>query len=104
METKPEYKIVGTQTPWGKAQYRYKYARGVTFYGTAGHGGFKVSPSMLKKMPRKLQNPTGWYEEDCEWCKVALAFPELFPQSKRDAAKSTWEKWFNDNGTYKRFL
>lgn len=88
--------LVSTWTPWGKAQYVYKFTRGINFYGTAGHGGFKVSKTMLKRMPINLQNSDGWYEEDCEWCKVALSFPQFFGEVELEAAELTFNKWFSN--------
>lgn len=66
------------QTPWGKSQYSKKITRGINFYGTAGHGGYKVSKKLNESMPEALRNDNGWYEEDCDWAKVAIAFPQHF--------------------------
>lgn len=78
-----------TSTPWGTAQYAYRYMRGVTFYGTAGHGGFKVSEKLNATMPAHLRIDDGWYEEDCDWSKVALAFPALFSAHEVAEASSS---------------
>lgn len=91
----------GTSTPWGRADYRYKYCSGINSYGTPGHGGFKVSAKMLAKMPEALRNPDGWYEEDCEACKVIIAFPHLFDAGKVASAQKSFDFWFNSDGTYK---
>jgi hypothetical protein len=94
------WKRTSTWTPWGKADLVEKITRGINFYNTPGHGGFKVSKGLLSKMPKQYVNPDGWYEEDCEWCKVVLAFPEYF-EHKVEGAQKTWDVWFKDDGTYK---
>jgi hypothetical protein len=40
-------------------------------------------------MPVYLRNVDGWYEEDCEWAKVALAFPKRFTSKNLEHAKDT---------------
>ena len=73
-------------TPWGASNYHEKYGPGITFYGTASHGGFKVSDKMNAQVPQFLkdagfngQPERGWYEEDCDWAILALVFPDAFP-------------------------
>lgn len=74
----------GTRTPWGPADTRTRYAEGIYFYTTIGHGGFHLSWQRLGQMTEKLGpvktfcGDPQWFEEDCDWCYVALAFPELF--------------------------
>jgi hypothetical protein len=75
------------KTPWGTSQRQKKIASGITFYETARHGGFKVSPEKTQEMPPCLRNKDGWYEEDCEWAKVALSFKDLFTEPELVAAK-----------------
>ncbi len=74
-------------TPWGKPQSCEEYGEGVFVYSTASHGGYKVTKQ--KAMPEALRNETGWYEEDCEWARVALGFPELFTAYEKKAAEET---------------
>lgn len=80
---------MATSTPWGPSQYSTKYGFGITSYGTAGHGGFKVCATLNAKMPDCLRLNDGWYEEDCEWARVALAFPDRFSEKQIAAAKDT---------------
>ena len=70
-------------TPWGASQQQKKIADGITSYSTASHGGYHVSAARLAEMPDCIRDfktyaGTGWYEEDCDWCLVALSFPSLF--------------------------
>jgi len=88
-------------TPWGKSQGKEIVATGITFYSTAGHGGYYVSKAMRSIMPARYVNHDGWYEEDCEWAKVALSFPYLFTPSIVEAAATTFRHWCNDDGTYR---
>jgi hypothetical protein len=44
----------------------------------------------------------GWFEEDCDWARVVLAFPDLFTEESKAAAERTvrgswpdiWEKFY----------
>lgn len=69
---------MSTRTPWGPSQTSDKIAPGIMNYTTAGHGGVHVSKKRLAAMPEYLRREKGWYEEDCEWTLVALAFPQFF--------------------------
>lgn len=83
----------GTQTPWGRAQYSRQYARGINFYGTAGHGGFRVSAGLQKRLHPSLSKFGGWFEEDCEWALVVLSFPEYFSGEEIGKARQTAKDW-----------
>src|SRR3546814_2748636 len=54
-------------------------------------------------MPGVLRVAGGWYEEDCEWAKVAIGFPDLFTDYERCHADRTLrdyypECWEADHG------
>jgi hypothetical protein len=87
-------------TPWGKSDSVKRYAPGINFYSTPRHGGIKVSKTVLALMPPHLRNDDGWYEEDLEWCKVAMAFPHFFTGAMADLAKKLHKEYFNSDGTY----
>ena len=88
-------------TPWGKSQGRAdKLAPGINFYSTAGHGGYKVSKTTLALMPPALRNEDGWYEEDMEWCKIAIAFPHLFTPAIVSIARELHYFYYNPDGTH----
>lgn len=83
-------------TPWGKADQVRHIGRGIKSVCTPSHGGYYVPPAELAKMPeaaRKTHAGPGWYEEDCDWCLVALAFPDLFEEPAIAAAVTTCENW-----------
>lgn len=70
-------------TPWGKAQEVKEIADGITRASTASHGGYRISAERHHAMPDVLRahEPYAgrhWYEEDCDWAVVALAFPDEF--------------------------
>ncbi len=69
-----------TSSPWGKVQTQKELAPGIIAVTTASHGGIWVAPDKLEKMPIKATGYSygGWFEEDCDWALVALAFPEAF--------------------------
>ena len=96
---------MATWTPWGTADYREKLAPGITFYGTPGHGGYKLSKGRNERMPDYMKDDhntrAGWYEEDCEWAKVVTVFWQDFPPTLRAQAKGSLKGWFPD--AYERF-
>lgn len=80
-------------TPWGKSDSKQVLVPGITFYGTPGHGGYYVSKAVRAVMPPQYVNSDGWYEEDCEWAKVALSFPHLFTPAIVRVAQESYERW-----------
>lgn len=85
-----------TRTPWGAAQSKVVYADGIISYETASHGGFKVHARYNREIPAPYRNENGWYEEDCEWAKVAVSFPAFFTEREVRLAKDTVRNWFPD--------
>lgn len=81
-------------TPWGGSQGGEVYAEGVVFHHTASHGGFNLDDARNAAMPAVLRVEGGWYEEDCEWAKVAFGFPELFTAYERRIAEKTLRDTF----------
>src|ERR1700712_5170574 len=84
-------------TPWGLAQSSTEIAPGITFHETASHGGYELSPARIATMPKPLREfqpfaGPGFYEEDCDWALVALAFPQFFPDDAREAAMRTLKR------------
>ena len=70
-------------TPWGLADYEKPMGEsGIIAVSTSSHGGYYVPPELYNAMPEPLRfNPYGggtWFEEDCEWALVALAYPQHF--------------------------
>ncbi|HEY9579489.1 MAG TPA: hypothetical protein VIR65_06450 [Rhizorhapis sp.] len=81
-------------TPWGLAQSSEIYANGVVFHSTASHGGIKLDRARNMAMPGVLRVAGGWYEEDCEWAKVAIGFPDLFTDYERCHADRTLRDYY----------
>lgn len=86
-------------TPWGMAQRKTEYADGITFYSTSSHGGFKVSAKRFAEMPERIRavgtfaGDPGWFEEDCDWALVAVAFPQYFSGYEHFQAVKTLENY-----------
>lgn len=82
-------------TPWGQADQETAIGTdGIVFVSTPSHGGFYVPREVVATMPPSLYgiNPfagEGWYEEDCDWAIVLLAFPHLFTPREVQAAVSS---------------
>lgn len=71
-------------TPWGPSQTEKQVAEGITLHSTAGHGGYLISDERRQQMPEPLRSwqtyaGGNWYEEDCDWAVVVIAFPDDFP-------------------------
>jgi hypothetical protein len=82
------------ETPWGHPDSVREIAPGIIHYETPSHGGFWLSPERVAEMPPCLRafKPfagANWYEEDCDWSIVALAFPQYFRDDAIAAALAT---------------
>jgi hypothetical protein len=93
-------------TPWGIAQTQDKVAEGIIFVTTASHGGFCISPEVHAKMPKAYQSTFAhapnrdknfWYEEDCDYAKVILSFPDMFMAKEVEVAKKMIEQYFPES-------
>jgi hypothetical protein len=87
-------------TPWGYSDHVEYIAEGIQWVSTPSHGGYKLSPERVKAMPRdwlnasfNLQGFGGWFEEDCDWCLVVLAFPDCFEPSSVGRARQCFTAW-----------
>ncbi|MFH1031071.1 MAG: hypothetical protein V1767_00670 [Chloroflexota bacterium] len=85
-----------TYTPWGESDSQHKLADGIILYGTPSHGGIHVRDDLNTKIPDYMRNENGWYEEDCEWCKVAIIFCKAFDGKQNKAAVDTFRSYFPD--------
>ena len=70
-------------SPWGPTHSERIIAAGIVCVTTARHGGYYVAPERMAEMPDVLVKfvpyaAPNWYEEDCDWAIVALAFPQHF--------------------------
>lgn len=87
-----------TTSPWGPVQHQEQIAEGIVRVLTAGHGGLVLSPVRLHAMPKQYKlniYGTGrYFEEDCEWALVVLAFPDVFTPEQRDAAYLTAKQYY----------
>ena len=81
-----------TSTPWGKPDHMETIAEGIHFFQTPSHGGYLISEDRYQSMPahlRDIKTFAGgrWYEEDCDWAIVAMAFPKYFADTTVQTAK-----------------
>ena len=86
--------VVGMYTPWGTASSITDIGNGIKNVTTPSHGGYFVPNAKLASIPEEHQavaaswsGSRNWYEEDCCWAYVCLAFPELFPAEALQAAQ-----------------
>ena len=93
---------MATTTPWGKADHKTPITRGINFYSTPGHGGYSVSKGLFAKMNPALASigeaygGAFWFEEDCAYAAVYLAFPEHFDASKLACAHESIKDYYPD--------
>ena len=72
---------------------------GMHFESTPGHGYMIVSQKRLQEMPPVLLRHTTFYkggssfEEDCEWTRVALAFPQYFTGEEQEHAQANFARY-----------
>ncbi len=83
-------------TPWGMSQGATIYAEGVVFHSTASHGGFKLDRARNAGLHPALRIKGGWYEEDGDWARVAVGYPDLFTDRENDMATRTLRDWEPD--------
>jgi hypothetical protein len=76
-------------TPWGVAPISWIYAEGIVCHSTAGHGGFHLDEASNALVHPAYRNEGGWYEEDSQWAKAAVSFPDLFTGYERKCADRT---------------
>ena len=86
------------RSPWGRIQNVKRVAAGISWISTAGHGGFRLSKTRYESMPANLRacSFTGnqFFEEDCSWCAVVMAFPQFFDADQTLSAAMTFNKWY----------
>lgn len=97
-------------TPWGYPDGSTIIASGIVRFDTASHGGIWLRMDRNAQVPEKYrqasfgkQGLNGWYEEDCDWCIVALVFEkewrEYCERCGMDAdkyiasARQTFDQW-----------
>jgi hypothetical protein len=81
-------------TPWGPSQQSEQIAPGITYYSTSSHGGYHLSRERMAKFREifpdfKSFAGGAWFEEDCDWAIVMLAFADLFPAEIVEQALAT---------------
>lgn len=92
----------GASTPWGMAQVSRRYADGIVLHSTASHGGFLLDESANPAVHALFRNDGGFYEEDCEWAKVAHTYPKLFTAYEWRLADRTLRDCYPD--AYERVM
>lgn len=103
---------VGGQSPWGTIQHVSVIADGIVAVSTAGHGGLRLIGKRLELFrelvpefePWTGRRNLGWFEEDCDWCAVAILWPSLFPAHVVEGAWAVAWAMAKDNegGPYRR--
>ena len=96
-----------TWSPWGQPDHAEQPIAGIWSIYTPSHGGFYVSAERRKDMPAQWlalsfngKGKDGWFEEDVDWCMVALAFADEWKawrgsagETDLEAAQRTMTDW-----------
>jgi hypothetical protein len=95
----------GRRTPWGAADFVEEISDGtvtVISVKTPSHGGYFVPKQHLKAIPAahqayaaKWSGSPQWYEEDCAWAAVVIAFPQLFDATHVRAAQESAARYLS---------
>ncbi|AQT06641.1 DUF7007 domain-containing protein [Acetobacter persici] len=90
-------------TPWGQPDHVTVFrvdpesgAPDIMSVSTPGHGGFVLTGKAQKGMPSCLRlgsGDTGFYEEDSDWTRVALAHPKFFTPGALAKAEEVLRHW-----------
>ena len=75
--------VQGGMSPWDTIQHCEQIAQGIVNVSTASHAGLWISDTRRQWMPASLARIEtwaggNWYEEDCDWAIVVMAFPHHF--------------------------
>ena len=71
-------------SPWGLVQSERRIADGIAFVSTASHGGFWLNAERLAEFRQMFPTFRGysaqppWFEEDCDYIAVVIAFQDEF--------------------------
>ncbi len=83
-------------TPWGYADQYSNLGQGMFSVSTPSHGGIFVPEEYLhcispegRADAARWSGSEQWYEEDCCWAHVAIAFPDRFPPEAVKVAHRT---------------
>ena len=87
-----------SSSPWGTPDNQHELAAGIISLDTSSHGGIWISAVRRAAMPaalRQIETFAGgnWYEEDCDWAIVALAFPDAFTPRDIAVARQTFDSY-----------
>lgn len=90
--------ISSEKTPgWGDIEVVTDIAPGIRWISASRHEGFKLDDEANNRLPRVLRKRGGWYEEDVEWTKVVLWYPEAFEKALCFQAIDTFLRYFPDS-------
>jgi len=82
----------GDSTPWGVPDEAVEFASGIWLVSTPSHGGYWVAPDLYATMPEILRDCSctkdNWFEEDCAWHALVVAYPELLPMHDARQARA----------------
>lgn len=87
---------VSRPTPWGISDSVVIFADGIELYHTPSHGGFWLSNERLKELPDYMSDIAEngrWFEEDCNWSVIPLAFPDYFTTAEIAKAVGVCRNW-----------
>lgn len=95
------FKSSPVYTIWGTSDYRYTFPsiRGLIWYNTPSHGGFRLGSKFQKMMQNVYGNVKHssyeWLEEDCDWALFVYPFGKSvgFDEKYIQAALENLKEW-----------
>lgn len=95
-----------TETIWGEPIQADQVLPGIWLVTTPSHGGLVLSDQRQEEMPEALKLDERFYEEDCDWSLVYVAFETEFDASDKSCtpgflqlAHDTAKCWHPDRMT-----
>jgi len=89
---------IGGSCLWGQIQFIRLYADGIALVETPSHGGFVLSPARMEDMSADLRKCSfsndHYFEEDCSYVAVVLAFPHLFSAETVEESKTIYARCY----------
>lgn len=83
-------------SPWGEVQEIIEYRKGLSFYSTAGHGGYRLTKRYNEMIPKEYRNIDGWYEEDQEALKVEYFLADIIQPVCIESIREDLEQYIKE--------
>lgn len=87
---------IGMDSPWGTIDNHRVLAPGIDEVGTAGHGGYKLSPKRAGEVDPAWGHKGPWFEEDCAWSIAEITHHRDLTKINLKNAHETARRYYPD--------